>query len=224
VPRLGVTARCEDDLDGLPPAEAERLLDKFEELRAQAPESGDLVDGLQQRECHSLHSGRYRAVTWYDRQADIVWLLAAAIHRSGTRDDTYALAIEHEHAGRLYPTDRDYRALAEAERRDRIVSEARELRRLREETIVAPELGRRRFDSEHGLQAEIWAEEVIPELAVARLRLRMTRTGGERIGEAELAILLAGPFDTSDPIPVPDPDGDDLHHRCFEGYFTRLGG
>src|SRR6266511_22690 len=134
MPHLGVTARCEDDLDAIP--EADRLLEKFKELRSRAPESGDLIDGLRERECHSLHSGRYRAVTWYDRQADVVWLLAAGIHRSGSRVDAYAVAIEHERAGRLYPTEQDLRVLEEAKRRERIAAEARELRRLRDEAIA----------------------------------------------------------------------------------------
>ncbi len=216
MPRLGITARCEDDLNGLPAPAAERLLDKFAELRAQAPESGDLIDGLEERECHSLHSGRYRAVTWYDRRSDVAWLLAACIHRSGSRDDAYALAIERERVGRLYPTEQDSRALDDAERSERLAAEARELRRLRDEVIAAPELDRRRFESGDGLLAEIWAEDVIVELALVCLRMRVTRTGGKRIGETELATLLAGPFESTEPIPVPDPDGDDSRYRCFE--------
>jgi len=219
-----VTARCEDDLDSLPASVAERILDRFEALRARAPESGDLIDGLEERECHSLHWGRYRAITWYDRSADVVWPLAAGIHRSGSHGDLYRLAIEHERGGRLYPTTQDYQALEVAERRDRLAAEARDLRRLRDEAIATTALGRLQYESEHGLWAELWTADVIPELAVVRLRLRVTRASGARLGEAELAILLAGPFDVADPIAVPDPDGDDVHYRCFEGYIARLEG
>lgn len=220
MPRLGITGRCEDDLEALPTAAAERLLRKFEEARSEAPECGDLIDGLQARECHSLHSGRYRAVTWYDHAGDVVWLLAAGLHRSGSREDLYQRAIALERAGRLYPTPEDERRLEEdlaAEaRRDRAVREALALRNLREQVLAASSARRHVYESEAGLWVEMWAAERIPELAVVRVRIRLRRDG-EWIGDAALATLLSGVFDGT-PIPVPDPDGDDAHFRCFEGY------
>ena len=105
--RLRITARCEADLADLGVEAAAAIVEKFTELRAQAPASGEVIAGLQQRPCASLHAGRYRAVTWYDREQEIVWLLAAGIHRADSREDAYNQAIVLEQAGRLYPTDED---------------------------------------------------------------------------------------------------------------------
>lgn len=66
-----MTARCEDDLEALPEDVAEDILDKLVSARATAPEAGERVLALRERPCYSLHSGRYRAVTWFDRQHDV---------------------------------------------------------------------------------------------------------------------------------------------------------
>lgn len=220
--RLGVTARCEVDLEAIPPGAGERLLRKFETLRSEAPESGELIDGLRERECHSLHSGRCRAITWYDRETDICWLVAAGLHRSGIRDDLYERAIALERAGRLYPTSEDYRTieedLAAEARRDRAVGDALALRSLRDRALAASATKRQLYESASGLRLELWVEERVPELAVVRVRIRRRRDGGW-IGDADLATLLSGVFDST-PIPVPDPDGDDAQYRCFEGYVS----
>ena len=122
--RAQVTARCEKDLDILPHDDANAVLEKFIEMRTQAPESGDLIDGLKDRPCYSLHSGRYRAATWYDGKSDIVWLLGAGIHRSGSHDDFYDLAIQLEQSGHLYPTTADYENVRAQDKADRLEREA----------------------------------------------------------------------------------------------------
>jgi hypothetical protein len=62
-------------------------------LRGREPDSGEPIAGLQQHVCKSLHAGRYRAATWYDREHDAVWLLAAGIHRADSQEDFYNQAI-----------------------------------------------------------------------------------------------------------------------------------
>ena len=122
--RLRMTWRCMDALAYLPAADAEALEAKFFELRGQAPESGERVAGLQEHPCTSLHAGRYRGVTWHDVDHDAVWLLIVGIHREGSREDLYELAIAREQAGQLYPTSADYRGLADDTRMERVAREA----------------------------------------------------------------------------------------------------
>jgi hypothetical protein len=183
-------------------------------VRSQAPEAGDLINDLTERPCYSLHSGRYRAATWYDAEHDVVWLLAAGLHRSGERDDFYAVAVSHEQAGRLYPTSKDYEDYADDLRRDRLRQEALALRALRDDVLSTPGTGARSFTSIEGLYAEIWAE-VVEELALVVVRLRLMRLSGQWLGENELAILVAGSLG---PHARPRPDGD-WRFRGFEEYF-----
>lgn len=135
--RARATARCAADLATLPLEVTATLADKLEQ-RLQAPESGELIDGLRQRSCYSLHTGRYRAATWYDIEHDVLWLLAAGIHISGDRNDFYNIAVQWERSGLLYPTSDDYQNLENDERRDLSVREAMELRLLRDRVVSDP--------------------------------------------------------------------------------------
>lgn len=74
--QLRITARCEIYLADLGIEAAAAIIEKFYEMRAAAPAAGEHIVGLQQRPCTSLHAGRYRVVTWYDRGRDTVWFLA----------------------------------------------------------------------------------------------------------------------------------------------------
>jgi hypothetical protein len=213
VARTRITARCEEDLAAIEPDDALGLIDKFDETRRQASELGDLINNLTERPCYSLHSGRYRAATWYDAQLDVVWLLAAGVHRSGDRDDFYARAVGYEQAGHLYPTAKDYEDFADDLHRDRLVREAMALRVIREEVLAMPGAGRRTYTSLDGLYAEIWAE-VVEELALVVVRLRLTRLSGQWLGAHELAILVEGPLG---PNPRPRPE-EDWRFRSFEEY------
>lgn len=135
--RLRITARCETALAGLGTEAAAAIIEKFYELRAEAPAAGERIVGLQQRPCASLHAGRYRAVTWYDQDGDVVWLLAAGIHRADSREDAYNQATALERAGQLYPTDMDYAQLAADERQARLEQEARDVAVLRDQALAA---------------------------------------------------------------------------------------
>jgi hypothetical protein len=94
-----VTARCAtEDLDGAraedfhePGAPTDpAIVRAFFERRRQSPIDQDCISGLTSRiRAYSLHSGRLRGLTWHHRQAAIVWLLAAHMHRSGEADDAY---------------------------------------------------------------------------------------------------------------------------------------
>lgn len=212
--RLRITARCEADLNALETADAEAILDMFFALRGQAPDAGEPVAGLHQRVCTSLHAGRYRAVTWYDREHDVVWLLMAGIHRADSREDAYARAIALEQAGRLYPADVDYAALAIDEQRERLEQEAQDLARLRDQLLQSGAEQVLSYTSPDDLYAEI-AAEFIEELAEVILSVRLHRRG-KRLLDGELRIVLAGFFANHTFEERPEPR---FRFRAFAAYF-----
>ena len=215
--RLRITSRCETDLADLGEEVAGALVEKFTELRAQAPASGEVIAGLQQRLCASLHAGRYRAVTWYDREREIVWLLAAGIHRADSREDAYNQAIALEHTHHLYPTDDDYARLSAEDQQGRLRQEAGDLTRLRAEALATGDGIIRRYTSADGLYAEIWAEIIagVDEGEVV-LRLRVQRHGARWLSADELAVLLTAVFAGR---PLRDQAESDYHFRRFAAYF-----
>jgi len=194
---------------------AEDLLDKLETMRAAAPETGERILGLRARQCYSLHAGRYRAATWYDRAQDMVWLIAAGVHRVGSPEDFYVVVTRLEQAGQLYPTEADYAALAASERRKQLEREALDLRHLRDQALQSPRVTRLSYTSDAGLYAEVWAE-VLPDLALVALRVRIARLSGDYLSAPEWAIVLRGPLGP-DAVEKPDPDGSRLF-RYFEEY------
>ncbi len=192
-----ITARCAADLANptLLPYEVSITLAEKLHRRTQAPEVGDLIDGLRQRPCYSIHAGRYRGATWFDAEHDVLWLLAAGLHSSGDLNDFYNVAVGLEQAGQLYPMARDYADLATDERRDRLDREAAELRALRDAVVADPQSGKQTYTSGDGLYTEMWGE-VIEELALVAVRVRMFRSPDQWIGDPELAILLDGALGT----------------------------
>ncbi len=82
----------------------------FVRMRSQAPEGQEYTQNLPQnyKRVYNLHAGDDRAVTWWDRERDIVWLLAAGFHRSGQRDDFYPRVVQMDGRGALMPTGDDF--------------------------------------------------------------------------------------------------------------------
>jgi hypothetical protein len=123
--QLAATARCITRDLGLgvqlvtlsPEAQATEhpLLAAFFEKRRESPQGQETVEGLQAKiVAYSLHTGRWRGLTWHEREVGIVWLLAGRYHRSGERDDSYphfrALSKDQ-----LLPTEADYERVFEKE-------------------------------------------------------------------------------------------------------------
>lgn len=129
---LWVTARCAlEDLaiDPWPPhglgSVEDGLIERFRHLRSHYPEPlEDRVSQLVQRVCCKLRVHDHRAITWYDRTAHTVFLVAAGPRHEDSRDDVYEYARRLEDAGRLYPTAQDYGLLEF----DRIREDFRRLR------------------------------------------------------------------------------------------------
>ncbi len=114
---LAVTCRClTDDLDFLHEdcdRPVEELIDNpviedFVERRSERPIGSEAVQALLPGlVAFSLHSGRYRGATWYDRDGGAVWLLAVELHREGSRHDAYPYFERLHQANRLLPTRGD---------------------------------------------------------------------------------------------------------------------
>jgi len=101
-PRLRITGRCasQDLLFDVSQAmlDCRRLVTQHEAVRAfvdkrsVAPDDGEAIVSLsRKRAIKSLHVGRARGATIYDRYNDVCWLLAfSPTHASGERRDAYA--------------------------------------------------------------------------------------------------------------------------------------
>lgn len=210
-----VTSRCDRDLERLPRDIADDIVSRFVQGRSLVPDEGERIRDLADRPCYSLHAGRYRAATWYDRARDVVWLLAAGVHRDDSPEDFYQEAARLERSGQLYPTQADQARVESVRRAERLKGEAADLRRLREQALHTPGTGRLEYTSPHGLYAQIWAETV-PGLALLALRVRIARLAGLFIADSEWAIILRGPLTAAAEQRV-DPDGDRMF-RYFEEY------
>lgn len=78
--------------------------------RSQLPEGQEWTKELPHnyRKVFNLHAGDDRGVTWWDRDRDIVWLLAAGFHRSGARDDFYPRVVALDGRHELMPDADDF--------------------------------------------------------------------------------------------------------------------
>lgn len=111
---LGFTADdLERPLDELATraSDAAKFVRTFIEKRGIDPVDEDSIEGLATGRIpmHPLRRGeRIRGLTWHDRDANVVWLVAAHFaHRSGERGDSYAY-FRGLRAGQLLPEEVDY--------------------------------------------------------------------------------------------------------------------
>ncbi|WP_377322543.1 hypothetical protein ACFJIY_24070 [Pimelobacter simplex] len=124
-PHLRVTERCleedlgaaEDEVGSLLQRDARSFTDlhdaveKFVGMREDDPEKGEPVHGIRPRgKVCSLHVGTGRAVTTWDEEEDVCWLLAYHwFHRNGHPDDCYNIFLDlHNNGDRLLPSASDY--------------------------------------------------------------------------------------------------------------------
>lgn len=89
--------------------ERHQVLADFVKKRMQSPIGSETIRSLQRKKliAYSLHSGRYRAATWYHEKPGIVWLLGARWHEEGSPVDAYPYFEALLLAGRLLPTRED---------------------------------------------------------------------------------------------------------------------
>ena len=115
---LAATERCITRDLGLPSdtvalspeghASEHPLLAAFVEKRSSSPEGQETVENLQARiVAYSLHAGRWRGLTWHEREEGLVWLLAGRYHRSGEADDSYP-HFRNLTRDALLPSEADY--------------------------------------------------------------------------------------------------------------------
>lgn len=123
--QLRITHRCLVEDLGFTPDDLERPLDElasgssdaakfiraFIEKRGTDPVDEDSIEGLATGRIpmHPLRRGeRVRGLTWHDRGANVVWLVAAHFaHSSGERSDSYAY-FRGLRADQLLPEELDY--------------------------------------------------------------------------------------------------------------------
>jgi hypothetical protein len=117
-----------DDLHLEFPNEGHPLIAKFIALRSKEPEpAGDHISQTRPRTLFKVdaseHGRVWRGATWFDRTNDVVFLVAAGLHRSGARDDFYARLVRRL-AG-VYPQKLELAQvrLASAERATRALRE-----------------------------------------------------------------------------------------------------
>lgn len=85
------------------------LVRAFVERRSQSPTGSEAIQlPVTAAATYSLHSGRWRGLTWHDEDADVVWLLGAGYHRSGEQSDVYVRLKQRDAQGLLFPTEEDY--------------------------------------------------------------------------------------------------------------------
>lgn len=210
-----ITLRLAREDRGLVPSHIyEEALRRFVERLPSDPEASYPIKSLlKYRPCFSFHSARYRGATWHDEEQDVEWLIALRVHREDSEEDAYSAFESLAAAGRLFPTSDDYRALEQTRRTERLLLVSRELAHVRDEALHAP--GQTfRYDA-HGIYAEL-ETEVIPELSLLRLRVRLTSSDGTYLSGPDLAVVLVEPFRDEPPEEIEDPDP--RHFRRFEGF------
>lgn len=116
---LAATCRCLTEDLSLAPTDCElpvvELVDRHQVLadfvnkRMESPIGSETIRSLQRKKliAYSLHSGRYRAATWYHEKPGIVWFPAARWHEKGSPADAYPYLEALLDAGRLLPARED---------------------------------------------------------------------------------------------------------------------
>lgn len=110
---------------------------------------------------------RHRGGTWFESKRDIVWLVAAGHHESGSKDDFFPYCRQLDREGRLVPSKDDYSALFLAQKERlaaRILIDAPLLRkRAREsESEVSGQIG-----GKFGVKVAIEVADEIEEISIA---------------------------------------------------------
>lgn len=128
--QLRITRRCLIEDLGLTPddltrpleelaagdSDAAKFIKTFVDKRSTDPVDEDSIERLSTGRIpmHPLRRGqRIRGLTWHDRDASVVWLVAAHFaHRSGERGDSYAY-FRGLRAEQLLPEEEDYQLFRE---------------------------------------------------------------------------------------------------------------
>ena len=110
---------------------------------------------------------RHRGGTWFESTRDIVWLVAAGHHESGSKDDFFPYCRQLDKEGRLAPSKDDYAALMLAQRERlaaRIMIDAPLLRKQARESEgeVTGQIG-----GKFGVNLAIEVADEIEEISVA---------------------------------------------------------
>ncbi len=106
---LGLDPRQYSRRDARDYVSAHPVVRAFVERRSQGPRGQETTHlPVTAATVYNLHVGRSRGLTWHDEEADVVWLLGAGLHESGSAADAYAVLKERDRAGSLMPDEADY--------------------------------------------------------------------------------------------------------------------
>ncbi|HMI81282.1 MAG TPA: hypothetical protein VK480_05795 [Solirubrobacterales bacterium] len=193
---LRVTKRCLiEDLDGAKDANLEDV-SKHPIVRAFIRERRDKTTGT--RTVNQLSSGkeiwvlaqaqRHRGGTWFEAKRDIVWLVAAGHHESGSKDDFFPYCRQLDREGRLAPSKDDYKALF-LDQRERLAARI---------LIDAPLLRKRARESDSEISGQIGGKfgvnlaiEVVDEIEEITVAFDLRTLENPRYMWAILAALEA---------------------------------
>jgi len=114
--RVRVTLRCfTDDMDYLMPDWDEELTPEDDPLVREAVAHADTAEETLKRILcipkplvYRVRHSRKRGAVWLDREAGILWLLAAETREEDSNEDAYEYFQYLHQAGRLLPTEDDY--------------------------------------------------------------------------------------------------------------------
>ena len=128
---LRITGRClEEDLRASRDTPFDDLLGQdiikgFTNKRGSSPLGEEFTGHGTGQALYKLRYGDFRGATWHDDVEDVIWLLAAGRHRSGSPDDVYPYMEQLGKDARLLPDEEDYEALFDdrAERAAEVVPE-----------------------------------------------------------------------------------------------------
>jgi len=157
---------------------------------------------------------RDRGGTWFEAERDIVWLVAAGHHESGSEDDFFPYCRELDKEQRLAPSEKDYTALF-LDQRKRLAARI---------LIDAPALRKRARESNGEISGEIGGKfgvkvaiEVVDEIEEITIAFDLRTLGGTRYIPAILAALEPdGDWEQTDAMPSRP-----LEH--YESAFSHMG-
>ena len=210
---LAITARCQRELaEQFTLDEARHILAVFQERRGQDPESGETMARVG-GPIHKIHADRpggrsIRAVTWYERSADICWLCGAGWH-----DDFYRRMEDLAKGEHLLPTETD-RANARADAAIRVYE--RTIQQSRGALVKALELS-----GEEVLALEGAPQTVPPTPEVyfsvlgdtLQVRVIFIQRGQRTVTQRQLAAIAAGVFGATTPAPEAGEAWDSIYFR-----------
>jgi hypothetical protein len=154
---------------------------------ARGGEGGERIKQVRSRPVFSLHSGRTRGATWFDKSRPpraVVWLLGAELHdeRHKGASDAYDIFEALDKADDLFPVTADYKLLELDRRRLDTARFGEDVRRDAKALVTEASSAGRSTGTLAGIPARlVWQADdaggVTPSVAISMLPVRGERSG-----------------------------------------------